>query len=842
MNVRRIELAPVLLLFLAGAAIDLSWKVAQPRATSAPPLCGMASTDESENQELEWPAMRLPPLNLVTLDLGENQSDSSSYATSYGSFLSLTPPQLSAAPPFDWLASSSILDSIAVTPAASQNLVVLIPTKPRHSAATALLKEQRKTWQLFGFDSFDLSESAGRWIGGGQWKESGGNNRALGEGIAQVGPLLMAPAQKELVSWRKGSERFKTQGLSIAQYLADGMEGGLFPTPHQLGEQLGRLAQQPAAGGWAWTVAYRVRGIVGSQPTDEKAVDRSLVALTQASDAAKKMAEQVKDVRLATELRRARYALDRRTAAWSALSLADNVELGTEGINRLQGARWAMSSNGWALGPGVMLYAPNKRAPELSKVASQLEQYETKPSGDLAHEIVQRTVRLAYRGDVAGQQMATAVEQHYRNANLRVAITAELMERLLPPSKPKVTMIRDRIAGTPVRGRSTTRTQVSIRTIPDAAAWRLGIEAEGNVTSDTLSHGGPAVLRSHGTTRFSAKKLIVVSTGGLHSAPAIARASIGRSRLVGLSTSFDGVPLVGSYVRSEARNKYAKAKRRAGSEVKVKVERKVRQTLDAEVQPALVRIESRYREEVLRRAKRLGLNVDPIEMRTTETRIIGRFRLVGNTQLSAHTPRMRAPSDSLLSVQMHESALNNAIEGLTLAGERMTAAQLRERLAEKLDFAPKEEVDADADRAIIRFAVADPVRIIFADGHAEMILAIDEMIVRGVRHRNFKVHTFYRPEVNGLVAELVQEGTPQIEGRMRTASRLRLHAVLGKVLGEQRRITLVRIPEGATPAVTEGMKGLVTTQCVIEDGWLGIAVAPERPTDRVALQVGRYVR
>ena len=38
-----------------------------------------------------------------------------------------------------------------------------------------------------------------------------------------------------MADWRRGSQRLKVQGLSIAQYLADGMEGGLFPTPHQLG-------------------------------------------------------------------------------------------------------------------------------------------------------------------------------------------------------------------------------------------------------------------------------------------------------------------------------------------------------------------------------------------------------------------------------------------------------------------------------------------------------------------------------------------------------------------------------------------------------------------------------
>ena len=74
---------------------------------------------------------------------------------------------------------------------------------------------------------------------------------------------------------------------------------------------------------------------------------------------------------------------------------------------------------------------------------------------------------------------------------------------------------------------------------------------------------------------------------------------------------------------------------------------------------------------------------------------------------------------------------------------------------------------------------------------------------------------------------------------MRTASRLRLHAVLGKVLGEQRRIALVALPEEIDTAKADRLKGLVTTQCVIEDGWLGIAVAPERPVDRIALQVGQ---
>ena len=96
MNVRRTELAPVLLLLLAGAALELSWIVARQGATAAPARRSMASTAPSANRgELEWPAHRLPPLDLVTLDLGADLYGLSSYASSSESLLCLTPPQLS---------------------------------------------------------------------------------------------------------------------------------------------------------------------------------------------------------------------------------------------------------------------------------------------------------------------------------------------------------------------------------------------------------------------------------------------------------------------------------------------------------------------------------------------------------------------------------------------------------------------------------------------------------------------------------------------------------------------------------------------------------------------------
>jgi hypothetical protein len=277
------------------------------------------------------------------------------------------------------------------------------------------------------------------------------------------------------------------------------------------------------------------------------------------------------------------------------------------------------------------------------------------------------------------------------------------------------------------------------------------------------------------------------------------------------------------------------------SETRLKVERRVRETFDTEFAPRLAQAQQRYADEVLARAAALGVAVEPIELRTTDLRLITRLRVANPSQMAAHTPRMRAPSDSLLSVQVHESMLNNAIEGLDLAGATVTPVELRARLAEKLRITPAG--DAPSEQATLRFEAVSPIRFRFAEGRAQLTLAIDEISVRGRTHQDFKVHAFYRPELDGLTAELVQEGTPHIEGRLRNSARMHLHGVMGKVLGDTRRVPLVQVNEQTPERLAAALVGLSTNQFVLEDGWLGIAIGPKRsPLHRVALQVGGYVR
>lgn len=875
MERKRIEIAPACLLLLATGAIGLSALAVLTRSEVRNGVSTRHARSPERARPLAWPIDRLeslPPVRLTDLRIEES-------ASLMDASLRVTPP----APPT--LATAAVIDSMVVeplvlasdaaTPTASPSqtsrLVILLPAKPRWSAATTPVREPT-AWHIFGFDTLRAATAVGERLAAvaargeqaagdlGDWAvvalRANGERRAEApsetaeapaaapvEPVAVRGPRLLVTPVAETRSVSALVSRPTIRIPSIERYLADGIEGGLFPTPRQIGSQLARLTESDKAGGWAWAVAYRIRGVVGSQPHDSTAVRRSLAALRRAGAEASEMADAAKSERDAAELRRARYAIDRRVATWSAV-LRDQTTSATlaesDNADWLLGARWAMAPNRRGVSPGRVGAGRGEAA--AVRLARRLERYEAGPSGDEARAIVAETRRLAATGDEAGLELASAVEQHYRNANLRIAVATDLLRRLLPKTEPTTSVINDRIAGTPVRGKSTTASVLSVVASPDPSAWRLTLRADGTVHSNTLSRGGPAVLRSHGATKFAAEKPISVERTGFKSLPTRVTATGSSTRLVGLSTKYDGVPLFGSYARSTARREYSRSKRRASVEVRAKVERRVSQEFDGRVDAALTRLDQRYQKDVLGRLARLDLRCEPVELRTTESRLIGRLRIAGNQQLAAHTPRMRAPSDSLLSVQLHESTLNNAIEGLELAGQWMTMVQLRERLTDRLDYTPTTELSAEAARTQVRFSEDDPIRIRFAEGQAELTLAFDTMIVRGKRHRGFKVHTFYRPVANGLRAELAQVGTAQIEGRMRSSTRLRLHAAIGKVLGEDRRIPLTPTLDRLRPETAERLEGLVTTQLVIEDGWLGMAIAPERADSRVAIRVGRYVR
>lgn len=465
----------------------------------------------------------------------------------------------------------------------------------------------------------------------------------------------------------------------------------------------------------------------------------------------------------------------------------------------------------------------------LSRLASVIELYETKPTMRYAQALAEFRQRMRWSKEPGLRELAKHLEQAYRNPNLRMAVTGDLLNRLTPKAEPVVSPVRDHVAGADIRGRAKTTTHVSVRLTPDPNAWRIALEADGKVRSNTYSDTWPARVRNAGNLQFEAEKEIVITREGLKTAPAEATAS-GRNRLVGVDSSFEPVPLLGPIVEGIARQKHSRSSRSAMSRVKRKVVREAETRMDRVADSRMKEIEAGFQQYVLGPIETLALAAEPVDLYTTEKRAVMRLRMANQSQLGAYTPRPSAPSDSLASLQLHESALNNAVRGLELDGRRMSAGELHALLSLKLTGSVG-ELPADLPaRAKIEFAQHDAVRVRCDGDRLEVCLAFAELARGRDRIRNFEVHTFFKPQLEGLQVKLVRDGTLQFSGpRLRTGPRVILHSVFGRLLQNAEEVPLLAERIQTDPR----FEGLMVTQLVIEDGWIALAMGPYHP-QRVA--------
>ena len=127
------------------------------------------------------------------------------------------------------------------------------------------------------------------------------------------------------------------------------------------------------------------------------------------------------------------------------------------------------------------------------------------------------------------------------------------------------------------------------------------------------------------------------------------------------------------------------------------------------------------------------------------------------------------------------------------------------------------------------------MRVRCADGRVRVVLSIDEVSRRGNLYRNFKVRVVYRPDTSGLTAQLVRDGIIELEGkRLGTKSQVVLRGVFAKLFPRNRPVPLTHSLAG----YGKQLAGCQMTQFDVEDGWIGLALGPQRTTskDRVALK------
>lgn len=571
-----------------------------------------------------------------------------------------------------------------------------------------------------------------------------------------------------------------------------------WPTPATLFEQLDQVAKNepPTSAAWATEAAAVVRRVVATDGPEDATAVAALGELHAAVVAGLALADATaaKDANGAANLRRAVLAVKRRELVWQAAVAASGGE-----------------------DPAVRAGAG------VADLLERLERYESAPTPAEGAAIAAALAALEDAGE-APAALAAAVRDQYVAANVRVALHQKFIERVIPPAQVTSAPVDDTVLGRQVRGTSRVEQSTAVRFTPDDDGISVLLEVRGQVASRTVTETGPVALVSKGNSSFTVRKPVTLDEQGLALGKSRGSAS-SRSQLADIQTTFDGVPIMRSLVRNIARNQHAEHLPEANREVIDKIVSRACREVDQQVEPRLVEAAERIRTQAWGPLVRLGLEPTPVNLETTGGIAMARLRLAADDQLAAFTPRPRAPVGSMLSVQVHESAINNALERLDLAGRRLPLEELVHLLCDRAGVEPRSPEDLPED-VIVGFASQQPLRVQYRDGLVHVRVALDSLESGRRQWNDIVASVAYRPKAADPQLFLEREGPVHIGGAGRQGrAEIALRTVFGKIFPKERPLPL--LPE----AFVENPKlaDLKVLQATAADGWMAISLGETPP-------------
>ena len=452
-------------------------------------------------------------------------------------------------------------------------------------------------------------------------------------------------------------------------------------------------------------------------------------------------------------------------------------------------------------------------------IVNAIEQYEDKADTHFARTLLTSLQRFSNSSNTERYVPTIhAIDKHYRNANLRVSVSQDLINRFVPAMHQYAEKVNDTILGARVRGQNATWTNLSVQLIPDSTAIRLGLFARGQVRSNTASRKGPVVFYNRGNSQFAADKQLVISPDGIFLGRTQTRASTG-NRVVGLKTDWDDVPFFSWIIRSIARQQHDEQKPLLRAEILRRVRRTASKKLDTEVQKRMWDAEQQLQAEVVDPLRNMRLDPRAVEMKTTNDRAILRTRLAGPLQLAAHTPRPMALRDSKMSIQIHQTAANNFLDHLNLQGRTLTLGQLADELSTRVGI--ELEVDERRRKTEVEFSQERPMEFNFQNGKVEITIHFARLDNGREQWKNFSVRGFYRADIRRMDVELIRDGSIElITETLRLRDQIALRSIFTKVFDTNHRFDLLRKAIEDQPQ----LRRLEVSHWTIRDGWISISI------------------
>lgn len=467
----------------------------------------------------------------------------------------------------------------------------------------------------------------------------------------------------------------------------------------------------------------------------------------------------------------------------------------------------------------------------LRELWARVEQYESDSSLADAAGVRELGRSVAIYGS-GGQHVAEVLLDTYRQPNVWVGISRALASRFLPgPQRERgpVQMLR---GGTYVSGQQETRATPRLR-FYEARPAAFAFELPGTVDTYIVASQGQADVAASVRTTFLARRRIEVTGDGLRAGPPQidARASSNVQGADVRGTLFPGI------ARQRAAEIGQQALNRSEPETERRVEREVLDRFNPEVEKFVERTNKRI--EDLRKRHDEDRDVLDIETRSTQDWLLLSGTLSDTDDLGAWSPRLATPPDTLGAADVHETAVNNALDRSDLPGATYTREELRDKLRDAVTsvadvWKEKESKVAPERELTITFAQERPVRVRLRDGVAELVLRATRLEGASFKVGPRQVRVRYRPILDAENLRLVRDGEigleplePSAAGEADAASLAALREVLEDIFPAESvrsRTFDASSDDEETSSADRKAIPLRLLNVDILDGWLAAAV------------------
>lgn len=360
----------------------------------------------------------------------------------------------------------------------------------------------------------------------------------------------------------------------------------------------------------------------------------------------------------------------------------------------------------------------------LKALLAALDQYEATQGKPAAADVRRAYDALRTSAADGGQRITGVLAENYLNYNLRVDASQAFLTKVVNQHRMENGPVDDCILGAKVDGCQTTVTDVGVHLIPSSRFARMNLVVNGQVSSNTQGVTPQATVYTWGNHYFTAFKEVDFDGDRFWTGPASVSVQANNTT-TGACTKLSGIPLLGRFVDNIAINSAESRRGESEAIAASRVTDRVVPQLDAEVDrdfgPQGKNTSGLQRQ--LATFRELGVYPETKTYKTSSNNLFMNARLMAPDELGGAAPEpIVGPG---LSLQVHESLINNSTDRAGLQGQTMTQDQLSDLLEKRFtkllgrtlqQKTVAKDPEADKGPNTMIFDAHDPIRFHAADG------------------------------------------------------------------------------------------------------------------------------